>query len=512
MNEQSIQILGGPLDLYAETLLRIKPKVGPKVPFRFKPFQVWLEQKLEKQREETGMVRALILKGRKMGSSTYVAGRFFRRAHVIGDTNIYIFSHERDSSKTLFGIADTFWLNLPPEYRPYRGKATQQSMSFSLTGSSYAVGTAGSKDTGRSQTYQLFHGSEVAFWENAEDHVAGALQTVADDPGTEIILETTANGIGGTFYDMWQKAERGQGDYIAIFIPWFWDDDYRRPPPKGWRPEGDEAEYRVLYDLDLDQAYWFHLKNLVLGGRPGTIYWKTRQEYPANAQEAFQSGGEDSLIRSELVMRARRFTAPEPAEWVPLIMGVDLARGGDDRTRLMSRRGRVMGKEVNREIDTDNEMTIVHHIATEIDEHGIDMTFIDVTGMGGGVVARLHELGYGDRVMGINFGSQAPNPDKYPNMRNYMWGEMADWFADVAGVDIPDDNTVHRHMCAPFKDWDSNSRLKLESKKLIKKRLKFSPDAGDAGGLTFAAKVARRQRGPKKPLDLGGDSTSWMRH
>ncbi len=41
-------------------------------------------------------------------------------------------------------------------------------------------------------------------------------------PGTEIILESTANGVGGEFHERWQQAEAGIGDYQTIFIPWFW--------------------------------------------------------------------------------------------------------------------------------------------------------------------------------------------------------------------------------------------------------------------------------------------------
>jgi hypothetical protein len=175
-------------------------------------------------------------------------------------------------------------------------------------------------------------------------------------------------------------------------------------------------------------------------------------------------------------------------------MGVDLARGGGDFTRLLSRRGRILGREVNRTFDTDNEMLLVHHIASAIDEHGIDMTFIDVTGMGGGILWRLRELGYGERVTGVNFGAECPEPEKFPNMRCYMWDQLKKWLDDVAGVQVPDDNDVHRHFCAPTYHYDSNSKLILEPKKLIKKRLKLSPDSGDAAGLTFAAPVSRRMR------------------
>jgi hypothetical protein len=49
----------------------------------------------------------------------------------------------------------------------------------------------------------LLEGSEVAFWPNARDHFAGVVHTVPDLSGTEIILESTANGVGGEFHERW---------------------------------------------------------------------------------------------------------------------------------------------------------------------------------------------------------------------------------------------------------------------------------------------------------------------
>src|SRR5262249_59037905 len=99
--------------------------------------------------------------------------------------------------------------------------------------SGYKVGTAGTKAVGRSSTIQLFHGSEVAFWPFADTHAAGILQAVPNEDNTEIILESTANGIGNFFHQAWRDAEAGKNDYIAIFVPWFWQEEYRRSDVRG---------------------------------------------------------------------------------------------------------------------------------------------------------------------------------------------------------------------------------------------------------------------------------------
>lgn len=94
------------------------------------------------------------------------------------------------------------------------GASNAKELYFSDIDSGYKVGTAGTKGVGRSSTIQYFHGSEVAFWPHAETHAAGVLQAIPKEPGTEIILESTANGIGNYFHKMWREAERGESEYI----------------------------------------------------------------------------------------------------------------------------------------------------------------------------------------------------------------------------------------------------------------------------------------------------------
>src|SRR5437868_6551462 len=103
--------------------------------------------------------------------------------------------------------------------------SNSDGLTFANTDSGYVLGTAGTRGVGRSSTIQLFHGSEVAFWPHAETHAAGVLQAVPDADGTEVILESTANGPGNFFHQTWREAERGDNDFVAIFVPWFWQDE-----------------------------------------------------------------------------------------------------------------------------------------------------------------------------------------------------------------------------------------------------------------------------------------------
>jgi hypothetical protein len=124
----------------------------------------------------------------------------------------------------------------------------------------------------------------VAYWPNADNHVAGALQAVPDESGTEIILESTSNGRQGLFYEMCAAAMRGEGEYILVFIPWFWQREYRKPVSEGFQPTADELAYQAAHKLDLEQIVWRRAKIVELNG-----VHNFRREYPATPEEAFSA-------------------------------------------------------------------------------------------------------------------------------------------------------------------------------------------------------------------------------
>ena len=66
------------------------------------------------------------------------------------------------------------------------------------------------------------------------------------EAGTEVILESTANGMGNLFHETWRGAEDGENDYIAIFVPWYWQDEYRKTPPRDFVPSEVASAARVL--------------------------------------------------------------------------------------------------------------------------------------------------------------------------------------------------------------------------------------------------------------------------
>src|SRR5215831_13144422 len=269
------------LAAYAEDCLMIRTKSGEVRPLVLNRAQRHIHDQLETQRAATGRVRALILKGRQQGCSTYVGARFYHRATHEHGIRVFILTHEEAATQNLFEMVERFHENCPAEEKQSTGAANAKELSFDALDSGYKIGTAGTKGVGRSSTIQLFHGSEVAFWPHAATHAAGVLQAVPDLPGTEIILESTANGLGNFYHQTWRDAETGANDFITIFVPWFWQEEYRKPAA-GLILTAEEREYRDLYGLDEEQIAWRRGKIAEL--KDEALF---RQEYPANAAEAF---------------------------------------------------------------------------------------------------------------------------------------------------------------------------------------------------------------------------------
>ena len=491
---------------YAAKCLRIRTKGGAVEPLILNRSQRYLHERLEEQRKRTGRVRALILKGRQIGVSTYIAGRFYWRTTHNRGYRTFILAHLDDASDNLFGIAKRFHDNCPALVKPVTGKANAKELSFERLDSGYKVATAGNKTVGRSDTIQLFHGSEIAFWPNAEEHSAGIGQAIADAPGTEDIRESTANGIGNAFHTQWTKAVRGNSAFEAVFIPWHWHEEYEAEPPADWRPPSSAnpdrvgwLEYQEMHDLTLAQVYWAYCKNrdmiVKAGGELEEPSARFKGEYPATADEAFETSGEDAFIAPLRVVKARR---NKVKGYGPITLGVDPARGGGDKTGIIDRQGRRLGGYVCKRVDFGEDLMPVAgeviNLCRMLIPHGLRLVTIDVTGLGAGLYDILRER-LGRLVFPVNFGSNALNTQEYKNRRAEIWDLMRQWFEDPAGVQCPDLDDFQGDVCAPIRGkgatrFDSAGRLLLEDKDHIIERLGYSPDLGDAAALTFAADMS----------------------
>lgn len=482
---QMLQKLKTDFPFYAEKCLKIKTKSGELTPFVLNKAQRYIHNIIEEQRKRTGKVRAILVKGRQQGASTYISGRFYQKTTLTPGIDAFIMAHLSDSTRHLFGMAKRYYDNSPEAIRPKVDTSNEKRMVFAGINSGYSVGTAGNAQIGRGLTIQLFHGSECAFFENTNEITTGILQAIPDAPGTEIIFESTANGVGNMFHQMAMAGigENPEGDFITIFVPWFWQEEYAKIPPSDFVMTAEEEVIANLYSLNTHQMYWRRRK--IIDTFRGDV-WKFFQEYPCSVQEAFTSSGV-TLLSAEQVVTARACKTHDLS--APVVIGCDPARNRD-RTIIIIRRGREIIKWLKYE--TMDEMTLAGILATQIDKYQALKCFID-TGYGYGTIDRLRELGYKEHVTGVHFGSKSMEPDVYANKRAEMADSVLTWFTE-GGVNIPDDDEFHLDMLAipPLTSKGSRGLLALPRKEDIIKLFGKSCDIFDSVMLSHAFPVAAR--------------------
>lgn len=310
--------------------LMIVDKDGKRKPLIFNQAQLIAHEATERMKAEVGFVRLLFLKGRQQGISTYVGGRFYWGTSKSFGHNTFVMAHDTDTTDKLFKMTKRYHEHIHPALKPSTQRSNKKELLFDKLDSQYYVGTAGTGTTGRGGTVQRFHGSEVAFWSDPDSIRSGIMQSIPLSRGTEVFLESTANGYDPMFRPMVVDARQKKGDYRLCFIPWFIQSEYRRSA-EGLVPTDEENELIKTYNLDLEQISF--RRNKIIELKSDKLFM---QEYPFNVDEAFQVSG-NSLFSGHAIQNAKERTIKDFDS--PIILGADIATE-KDRMSLVVRRGR----------------------------------------------------------------------------------------------------------------------------------------------------------------------------
>lgn len=238
-------------------------------------------------------------------------------------------------------------------------------------------------------------------------------------------------------------------------------------------------------------------------------YWKTwnidsrtckaaNKEYLTRLVESY--GGEDSdqslvrvrggfpksatrqLISSDAIDKSMKFEA-EGWELLPKVMGVDIARFGENSSTICLRQGRKVSEiEV---LPKQDLMKTAHHVAEVIKRERPLQVFVDGSGIGAGVVDRLRQLNF--PVVDVNGGNSSLNP-RFLNKRAEMWWEMKEFIEGAC--ELPKDQKLKEELACVEYDYTDKGRIRLDRKSDIQEQYGFSPDRADALAMTFAYPVA----------------------
>ena len=320
---------------YARTMLHIKTKDRRVVPFVLNAEQLIIWAAIEEQIRANEPVRAVILKPRQVGSSTVCQGLTYWGISTNFNTNAIAIAHDADSTAAIFGMSKLMYDSMP--IRPLRRYHTRFELSFeneseearvAVPGlrSSIQIRTAGKASAGRGVTPHIIHGSEVAQWPYPEEIFSGLIQGVPYEPGTMVLLESTAHYDGHFWREFWDECGDPDSQYRRIFIPWFTVSDYELPERVALRYmdvralDAEEKRLRTQFHLSLGRLAWRRMKVKEMNGDEDMF----RQEYPATAEEAFIVGGEPVFNKHRLLMALGQTKAPSgigtvnaKLDWVP---------------------------------------------------------------------------------------------------------------------------------------------------------------------------------------------------
>lgn len=305
---------------YIENFLKIRDKSAQIIPFKLNKAQNIVLGHIMKDEKEGKPKRYIVLKARQMGLSTLFEALIFHDTITHENKNSLIIAHEEQASTNLFNMSKLYYECLPDVLKPMKKYANGKVLSFENPTnddkekaqnpglrSKISIATAGAGEVGRSSTIHNLHASEVAFFPDAKTTMLGLLQAVPDQPNTLVVLESTANGVGDWFHEMWLKAERGENEFTPIFLPWFIQPEYTRP----FRSEAEKEQFIAevstvtrnangeevrTYEWELKEKFGLTWEQL--NWRRWTIANKCQgdemlfmQEYPSTPQEAFISSG-----------------------------------------------------------------------------------------------------------------------------------------------------------------------------------------------------------------------------
>jgi Terminase RNaseH-like domain len=260
-------------------------------------------------------------------------------------------AHNPQSAEEIFRIVHRLLANLPDHV--HKGALTTshanvRQIVFPHMDSSYRVETA-SQNAGRGLTIHNLHCSEVSRWPGDAAATLAALRA-AVPPDGEIVLESTANGAGGCFYEEWQRAE--QMGYSRHFFPWWWVPSYKRavepalPPKEGGRT-GHPALEKVEFDeeeLELMAKFGLTAEQIAFRREIRANFGRrAKEEYAEDAESCFLASG-DCIFDVEAIEQRLKEPSPIIAQedggrllyFLPAkadqeyIIGVDPAGGGSD--------------------------------------------------------------------------------------------------------------------------------------------------------------------------------------
>ncbi|MCC6489856.1 MAG: hypothetical protein IT364_20370 [Candidatus Hydrogenedentes bacterium] len=280
---------------FCRSSLSIRDKAGVTVPLELTAAQRKQQECIRRQESRGLPVRQVVLKARQVHMSVGSCAQILKRVAFLPGQQALVMADIKARTASLYNYMSQF----VDSYRPYHGlrmlpvRARRDNETIEFDGGSRIdFRTAEDTDSGRSFSYRHVLLSEYAFYRNAALLMRGVSGSMPVDPLTTLIVESTANGMGGPFYDLWRQASEAGSDFGAMFFAWWELDEYIRAIEDMAAFERslsrEETALREMYGLKPEQLAWRRWKiQTDCQGSLDTF----NQEFPHSPEVAFLTSG-----------------------------------------------------------------------------------------------------------------------------------------------------------------------------------------------------------------------------
>ena len=381
-------------------------------------------------------------------------------------------------------VKELLWREIRSVYRENRkiigGKLTGTRLEIS--DKRFAFGFS----TNTEDRFQGFHNENILA---IVDEASGVNEFIFDaifgcltSDNAKMLMIGNPMSLAGTFYDAFHK---NRSHWEAIHISAFDTPAFRARGALGDKSgdagTGDESEAMGAVPDD------FH------PGGVATPKWAKKiaderginsSVYQVRVLGEFPEEAEDTLIALRLIESAVGRSFDNVDDHKP-VMGVDVARFGNDQTVVVVRRGPEI-VEITA-FGRSDLMQTTGRVTAIARRHGVKRVHVDEVGLGAGVVDRAKEL-QAFEVVGVNGGSKSRDSERYLNLRAEMFDGLRQRFAD-GDISVPDDAELISQLASLTYKYNSRGQLQVESKELIRSSGRQSPDKADALALAFASEA-----------------------
>lgn len=396
---ENYKVKENPLNLIKGEFLSIKTKEGSIAKLKLNFAQKKFIELISTLRKLNKPIRIVILKARQLGISTLCDALIYAYTSQREGINSLVIADDIDGSNYLLEIIKLYQEKLDRHLKVSEKKSNEKKLEFDSLHSQILVDTANNDNAGRKYTYQYVHLSEVAFFPENKvvSLMSGLMQSIPLKTNTMVFAESTANGVGGYFYDLWNDAESGKSDWTPFFLAWYDNPDYSIEAidfvlDKEEEKYKDDVFIKTGYSLTNGQMLWRRLviKNNLRGD---DVLFK--QEYPAYPEQAFLVTGRNRFNIDKLVEIRGKCIKPiynegnwsvykEPLPRNHYIIGVDVAEGlekGDNSVaqvldaitfeQVAKYRGKIEPDAFGRELALWGKKYNEALIAVEVNNHGL---------------------------------------------------------------------------------------------------------------------------------------------